>query len=393
MRQRAHQMLALGDRLPNFQVDLGRLDDAAKLVVETTRKNYPGLEIPFHSRWRHFQVGTDDRWAAIEKRAAWSSAKVRARAAFDLAIVSVLLDAGAGEAWQYSDPETGQKIGRSEGLAQASLGMFDTGAFSSDPRDPWRADAKALMRLPGEAMARGFQVSQSNPLSGVAGRVDLLRRLGRTVLASPEVFGREDSSRPGGLFDHLSAMAQGGRIAAPVILSEVLVHFGPIWPSRLNLGGVALGDCWMHSAIDTADETNGLVPFHKLSQWLTYSLIEPLQSAGIVVVDIDALTGLAEYRNGGLLIDTGVLCFRDPSVAQREHAVDAEIVVEWRALTVALLDRLAELVRAQLGMDKLSLPLARILQGGTWTAGRDIASLRRPGGVPPLKVISDGTVF
>ena len=106
---------------------------------------------------------------------------------------------------------------------------------------------------------------------------------------------------------------KAARSPRPIILSELLTHLGPIWPSRLTLGGVALGDCWKHSSIKTDDETNGLVPLHKLSQWLAYSLIEPLQWAGIEVTDIDGLTGLAEYRNGGLFIDTGVLSLRDPA--------------------------------------------------------------------------------
>ena len=179
----------------------------------------------------------------------------------------------------------------------------------------------------------------------------------------------------------------------PVILGELLTHLGPIWPSRLTLGGIALGDCWKHSALKTEDETNGLVPLHKLSQWLAYSLIEPLQWGGIEVTGIDGLTGLAEYRNGGLFIDTGVLRLRDPAAAQREHAVDSELVVEWRALTVALLDRLAEILRRRLNMDRETLPLAKILQGGTWAAGRKIAGQLRTDGGPPLTVISDGTVF
>jgi hypothetical protein len=161
----------------------------------------------------------------------------------------------------------------------------------------------------------------------------------------------------------------------------------------LALGSVPLGDCWRHSALKTDDATSGLVPLHKLSQWLAYSLIEPLQQAGIAIVDIDELTGLAEYRNGGLLIDTGVLSLRDPAAARREHSVDSPLVVEWRALTVALLDRLADIVRARLDMNRDSLPLAKILQGGTWTAGRQIAQRLRPGGGPPLKIASDGTVF
>ena len=154
-----------------------------------------------------------------------------------------------------------------------------------------------------------------------------------------------------------------------------------------------LGDCWKHPALKTDDATNGLVPLHKLSQWLSYSLIEPLQWAGIEVTEIDGLTGLAEYRNGGLFIDTGVLSLRDPGAAQREHTVDSELVVEWRALTVALLDKLADAVRASLSMDRKSLPLARILQGGTWTAGRNVARKLRSDGGPPMKIVSDGTVF
>ena len=122
-------------------------------------------------------------------------------------------------------------------------------------------------------------------------------------------------------------------------------------------------------------------------------MIEPLQWAGIEVTDIDGLTGLAEYRNGGLLIDTGVLALRDPAAMEREHDVDSELVVEWRALTVALLDRLAEIMRTRLNMDRRALPLAKILQGGTWTAGRAIAKQLRPDGGPPLKIVSDGTVF
>jgi hypothetical protein len=135
------------------------------------------------------------------------------------------------------------------------------------------------------------------------------------------------------------------------------------------------------------------VPFHKLSQWLAYSLIEPLAAAGIAVGDIDALTGLAEYRNGGLFLDLGLIVPRDPGLATRVLGVDEEAVVEWRALTVALLDRVADGVRAALRLDARQLPLAKVLEGGTWAAGRRIAAEKRPGGGPPLAIASDGTVF
>jgi hypothetical protein len=156
---------------------------------------------------------------------------------------------------------------------------------------------------------------------------------------------------------------------------------------------VPLGDCWHHPALKSDEAASELVPLHKLSQWMTYSLIEPLQRAGLAVDDIDGLTGLAEYRNGGLFIDCGVLSLRDAADATRDHPVDSPLIVEWRALTVALLDRLAALLRQRLNQDAVSLPLAKILEGGTWAAGRKAAFERRPDGSPPLKVVSDGTVF
>src|SRR5262249_50572478 len=136
VRARAQRMLELGleARLSTFRVDLSRLDQTADLVVETTRRAYPTLEVPLHARWRHFEIAGEDRWAAIDASTPWRDPAQRARAGFDLATVSVLLDAGAGAQWSYSDPKTGTRIGRSEGLALASLAMFAAGAFSSDPK-------------------------------------------------------------------------------------------------------------------------------------------------------------------------------------------------------------------------------------------------------------------
>ena len=107
---------------------------------------------------------------------------------------------------------------------------------------------------------------------------------------------------------------------------------------------------------------------------------------------LDGLTGLPEYRNGGLLMDSGVLMLKDPALADSLWQPGDELIVEWRALTVALLDELALPVRKQLGLDAQELPLARVLEGGTWAAGRTLAQRLR-GGLPPLKIASDGTVF
>lgn len=390
VRARAREMMRLceDDALVHWRLDRARLPEIVDFTLSVMREAYPSLDVPFHARWRHFATGGKDRWGAIASRANWRSAAARARAEFDLAIVSVLLDAGAGGAWRYRE-EDGTISSRSEGLAVASLDMFASGLFSSQPDDPLRADADRLATLGEGALAIGFQVGADNPLIGLPGRVALLNRLGRACQSAQKTFAREDGARPGGLFDTLAISP----IAADSILRAVLTHLGPVWPSRLTLGGVALGDTWRHPAIRADDASDGLVPFHKLSQWLSYSLIEPLQTAGVEVVDIDGLTGLPEYRNGGLFVDFGALVAKKPEELRAPQPVESLFIVEWRALTVALLDELAVMIRAKLGLDAQRLPLARVLEGGTWAAGRRIAAVRRADGSPPLNIVSDGTVF
>ena len=134
------------------------------------------------------------------------------------------------------------------------------------------------------------------------------------------------------------------------------------------------------------------MPFHKLSQWLTYSLLEPFEWAGISVSGLSELTGLPEYRNGGLLLDAGVIVPKDPALVDRTWQVGDEFIVEWRALTVALLDELAPRVRKILGKTEAEMPLACVLEGGTWAAGRMLAQQLR-GGLPPINLASDATVF
>ncbi len=249
-----------------------------------------------------------------------------------------------------------------------------------------------MASLDPERLKRAFQVRADNPLVGAAGRVALLQTLGKALGEQAELFGEKDP-RVGNLYDFLAARAVENRLPVREIFAAVLRGLAPIWPGRVQLGGENLGDVWHHGAIRRDDPSNGLVPFHKLSQWLTYSLVEPLEEAGLRVTELDALTGLAEYRNGGLFVDLGVLAWKSPADAGRAHDVGSELVVEWRALTVALLDELAALVRARLDLDAESLPLMKILEGGTWTAGRRAARERRAGGGPPVAVVSDGTVF
>jgi hypothetical protein len=261
------------------------------------------------------------------------------------------------------------------------------GAFSARRDDPLRADAAALSRVDAAALARLFQVDASNPIVGLEGRAALLRRLGGALVAREEVF--DDLARPGGLFETLIPDDEN-EIAAVDLLRGLHDGLSSIWPSGNTVDGVQLGDVWRHPHAGGGGQTAGWVPFHKLSQWLGYSLFEPFEWAGVTIAGCDQLTALPEYRNGGLLLDTGVLQPVNPPDSSTTFEVGDELIVEWRALTVALVDELAPLVRARL--DAPELPLACILEGGTWAAGRELAHESR-GGNPPFSIRSDGTVF
>jgi Protein of unknown function (DUF1688) len=379
--------------LQHFSIDLGKLSATAQRVAAVTKAAYPSLAIPVHGRMNHFRAGGIDRVAFLDAKIASEgmTADDRARTWIDLVVVSVLLDAGAGDVWKFHEQASGQRIGRSEGLAVASFHAFTNGLFSSSSH-PLRVDANALQSLDAKKLRDAFQVSVDNPLEGCDGRIELVKKLGDALLASPTLF---PGGRPGGLLDALRARAalNQAKVAAPDILALLLQGLSSIWPGRVIMDGVNLGDVWRHSAAGGTGPTAGLVPFHKLSQWMAYSLFEPLEMQGITIDQAGALTGLPEYRNGGLLLDMGVLVAKHDAVTGQAHRPDDEVIVEWRALTVALLDRLADPIRQLLGKTPEQLPLACILEGGTWATGRAVAAERRAGGGPPIRIISDGTVF
>ena len=171
----------------HFTVNDDALPSVATLVAQTTRSRYPNLKIPYHSRWRHFEVGGVDRRAWLDEMQPGASAD--AVTLIDLAVVSVLLDAGAGANWQYKEARTDQVLTRSEGLGVASFHAFCSGLFSSDASQPLRVDAVGLQRLSTMQLVAAFQVTDSNPLIGLDGRVNLLRRLGQALAEQPDVFG------------------------------------------------------------------------------------------------------------------------------------------------------------------------------------------------------------
>ncbi|KAI9199263.1 uncharacterized protein BJ171DRAFT_585503 [Polychytrium aggregatum] len=425
VRERSSLILSNPQYLQHFDLNLAALDTVVDQILELIRRDYENLsEIPPHSRWRHFEANNIKRIDPI--LADWDQRSVPAieqtRRVLDLFIVSVLLDAGAGDRYKYHPKaEPGISYTRSEALALASLDMFLAGGFSSDPKQPLQVDSLGLAQVTTQMLANHLQVSDSNPLNALENRCELLHSLGRVIAGSNPFFPITSGvARPGNLIDYLvqHPSTQNGRVQMAVLWDCIGNGLCHIWPSsRTTLDGVPLGDVWKLQSLDLAmkqpnshgtvcsdPKSAGLAAFHKLSQWLAYSCLEPIEVIMKLQIEgIELLTGLAEYRNGGLFVDSGVLSLkpgRDGTVIKGGNGVpprfrvDDDVVVEWRALTVALLDRVAEKVRHRLGADKHTLPLAKVLEAGTWKAGREIAAKLRPlTKGPPIEIESDGTVF
>ena len=352
-------------------------------------QNYPDLDIPLHSRWRHFSIGEIDLWQVLVSQHGLDHIDPTAlcRTAIDLVFVSVLLDAGAGDRWRYAEPVSGLDLSRSEGLAAASLHFFFDRLARRDDDGGFAASAAKLKEVCVRDLEKAFQASAGNHLIGGEGRVKLLNRLGALLCHS------EHLRRPSDLLQFILEESSQTEADASQILRSILVHFNSIWPNGIWRCGTCYGDAGFHPLVSRIDGIGRIVPFHKLSQWLSYSLVEPLQDSGISVINLDGLTGLPEYRNGGLLLDSGALRVKQPDLLRKAMPLDSELVVEWRALTVSLLDEIADIVRRLLKTNASEMPLCKILEGGTWAAGRKIAYEKRDTYDPPIQLALDGTVF
>ncbi|PHH72868.1 hypothetical protein CDD80_4209 [Ophiocordyceps camponoti-rufipedis] len=428
VRERSKLVLskALENDLNHFTVDMTKLPDVVAFVSRLIKRDYdaPFNTIPGHGRYQHFCVGDRDRVAQL--MASWPESidnTEKCRRLIDLFLVSVLLDAGAGTQWSYKSPENGRTYRRSEGLAIASLDMFKAGLFSGNAANKTQVDKAGLQSLTVEKLEAGLQSRPGNQLAGLEGRTALLIRLADALDDKKDFFGAD--GRPGNMIDHLlshpSTLASSVLVVPLPVLWNVLMNgLASIWPpSRTALNGVSLGDAWPCNAMRRQDGApwESILPFHKLTQWLTYSLMQPMQSLlNMHFAGTELLTGLPEYRNGGLFVDTGVLTLKadDQERGLQNYAeycrrtgtkaVEVapmfepgdDVVVEWRGVTVGLLDTLRvevnKALKAELAGNELTLP--QLLEAGSWKGGREIAEIHRPNTKePPILIESDGTVF
>lgn len=166
---------------------------------------------------------------------------------------------------------------------------------------------------------------------GLEGRTSLLVNLSKALSSNSEFFGHD--ARPGNIVGEEASIVDPGfkranprasdflekeskvlegKTVVPIaaVWHLLITGLSVIWPSRLSLAGVSLGDVWPCTSLKNSlpeagfEEGDDLVPFHKLTGWTTYSLLEPMEKIlGWKFDGIDDMTGLPEYRNGECLPD------------------------------------------------------------------------------------------
>ncbi|KAH7240391.1 hypothetical protein B0J15DRAFT_553263 [Fusarium solani] len=401
--------------LRSFQYDAQRMPHVADFVIGVIKRDFGPdrfIEIPPHGRWQHLEVGGVPRLAqCLDTWTSQGCDKLElTRRLVDLFFVSVLLDAGAGDVWKFKEPGTNQVYNRSEGIGVASLYMFKSGVFSNDGTD-CVVDGKGLVDLSEKAFEEYFQISVENPLIGVSSRIELMRSVGRSLLAQPDMAG--STGRPGNIVDYLIKASKAPHTLDYELLWSTLQRILlPAWPkNRTTVAGTSLGDAWPLRALSDRSKETGLgadiaaiQPFHKLTQWLGYSLTVPFTRVlGFKISNLHLGTGLPEYRNGGLFVDLGVLTLKPEALREGRKLSGQELpmfnatsdtIVEWRAMTVALLDELHKLVALEFEKSGSALNMAQMLEAGTWKGGREIASKLRPATKSsPILIDGDGTLF
>lgn len=349
---------------PWFALDDDALAAAARGLASAQPLHAHRAQVPLPSVWRLLESGGIDRRRALEALLRTLPEANRTHARIDLATVAVLLSAGAEAMVRYAEPATGRVLSGPAGWAVATLHAFKAGLFSSDPMRPFQADALGLRGVITDRLAQAFQAQDGRAHHEISRRAILLRRLGELLSEQPEVFG--DEGRPAGVFDIIvSPYGHGIPHTADAdahdILSQLLTSLADLWPGGSAIGGVALGDCWQHRALQGEGPAEGWIPLHATLQWLACSLLEPFFWGGVQVRGIAGLTVPAHRPLGRWMLEQGLLRLRDTqAAAHRWHPAD-QIIVEWRALSLALFDDLCERVRATRSLGAQGLAAAPLL--------------------------------
>jgi hypothetical protein len=370
---------------PYFALDRAKLPPLARGIVQLAEAQFGSVPaVPLHSQWVNYSANNVDRISALEEKMAAHGLSLRdmAAAKADLLIVNEALDHGGLTKWVYKDTSTGSTLSRTEGLGTAVLRSFEAGLFSQrGASNPFRVDFARLRTITDAELADAFQVSDANPIDG---GISLWRERLLALCACPEFEARGRSGRPSAIVDRLFTLADAGQVVtAQDVLSAVLDFLSPVWSGNSADRGLR-GDVWH------LPEVSANLPIHRMAQWVAHSLIPVVEASGFAINNDQPLSGLAGYRNAGVLVDAGVLVERTPD--GKVYDLGDPKIVTWRSATVALLTELQTAIQEAAACRVEDIPLPRV-HGLAWRMGRQLAGAARAGGGPPIVVTSDTVPF
>lgn len=374
VRRRAHAFLDMGiaGKLNHVGLDLTKLDDALGLVLETTKEIYPDFQIPPYGIWRAFETGGIDRWSAMASAREFETAQEMLLAAADLALLALFMKTRRPGNWVFEDPMTSSKVAGDDALALAAFHMFASGSFSGEMTDPYRVDAETLVRLDLNELTSGLQWDRDADQELLGAMQAHLKRFGEAMALRPDLFSEGKLTRPGVLALRLAGEAGAG-IDASKLLDNLLETFAPVWDGGAKAGDVGLGDSFDYTGKSAGSETT-TVPFHLCAQEMVYSLLEPFAWAGFEVTGLEDLTPPSDLAHAALFVQTGVLAISSENDEALPEETKTDRMVELRALSAALADKLADRLRSELDVSADQVPLTCILEGGTSRAGLRILS-------------------
>ena len=334
VRDRCWMLLAgveLG-KSPLYELNGPGLTAVTVAVADLVRRKHANLVPPLDTCWLTLRRQAPDDLEKLADALQAADAVERARSGFDLALLDTTVSPSGGS-----------------GSVTELMRAYAEGSFSADPDKPLRLDPKGLNQ---------WLDSAPGWIDEVPCAVTRLKRLAG-CLNGDEGTGEALPFR--GLLNRLIARANNGTLSALQLLDSVHPLALCLHSEGAKLGGTSLGDVWRHPAIRTGDKTRELLPFHAFAQRLSLSFVEPLAEAGITVTELGQLTAPATHQICSDFLTLGVIRCRHTAIGRLAHPTSSDIVVELRALSVALADRLADHLCAELRITTTDLPVVRIL--------------------------------
>ena len=321
----------------HFGLDGRRVEAAATRLAERVRPDpaAPDADLPLVTVWRDLRERHPEALDGLASAVQHLDPRERARCGLDLAVLAALLDPAGGASPIFLQLCAAFAEGRLAAVPQA------TGA---------RLEADGLVRWLISDAAGQIPKPTRHRLDAL---VEGLRR-------DRVLFGT--SARFGLFLDTLLAEQQGGlldvgRVAALLGGMDAAIMSGSVWATAVR----GLGDVWRLPGLVPDLGQGDLVPFHAVLQALLLAMVEPLDETGLAFVDETQLGVPATAALARQMLRLRLLRPRHAAVTRLVHPPGSDIVVEMRALSLGLVERLGEQARARLGVDAKALPNVRLL--------------------------------